>query len=227
MLLLTSVMCFVPFAFSCHHVILVRKSCPTRLRFYWCSGFWVVPWVIFLVKVVHDPDLETLAGFCKDRELQEGGKWRTTSIHHPFECLIPYFPISDEFVRKWRKLQDLVTLKPNVVSWHLMASNPVLAWIYTIYCSQNYMEITPFAEFPIENLPFDKVPFLSPTNGWVWSLLVKGFSPEGSRKRYAMVKLQYASSTEGHLVGTVYFKKQIPKFSFLYTMMKTCDISIP
>lgn len=109
----------------------------------------------------------------------------------------------------------------------LWPQNPVLAWIYTIYCSQNYMEITPFAEFPIENLPFDKVPFLSPTNGWVWSLLVKGFSPEGSRKRYAMVKLQYASSTEGHLVGTVYFKKQIPKFSFLYTMMKTCDISIP
>lgn len=101
---------FCSFDFSCHHVILVRKSCPTRLRFYWCSGFWVVmPWVIFLVKVVHDPDLETLAGFCKDRELQEGGKWRTTSILHPFECLIPYFPISDEFVRKLILLQDLVT----------------------------------------------------------------------------------------------------------------------
>ena len=26
MLLLTSVMCFVPFDFSCHHVILVRMS---------------------------------------------------------------------------------------------------------------------------------------------------------------------------------------------------------
>lgn len=92
-----------------------------------------------------------------------------------------------------------------------------------LYCSsRNYMEIRPLGEFPIENLPFDKVPFLSPTNGWVWSwsLLLKGFRPEGSRKTYAMVKLQYASSTEDYgrpSGGNTIFQKANPQiFISLY-----------
>lgn len=147
MSLLTSVMCFFPSDFSCHHVILVRKSFPTRLRFYWCSGFWmVIPWVIFLVKVVHEPDLETLAGFCKDRELQEGGKWRTTSI--TFWMLDP---ISDlRWICKEVTDAGFGYLFPRL-SRHFIASNPV----------------------DTMDFGFDRV----------WSLLVKGFSPEGSRKK--------------------------------------------